>query len=186
MNCDWHEFYIGMAKYVSSKSKDRSTKLGAVAVNSTSMAPLSIGFNGFPRGIDDNNPSYHERPLKYAVTEHAERNVIYNCARHGIALDGSTLYMHYEPFPCSPCARGIIQSGIVRVIGNDVTFDGKGPQWTEDLQIAKNLLLEAGVELFSLRDRPGLDGEVVYYLKNRGLQPCGGCGDSDVPTGSHK
>jgi len=186
MNCDWHEFYIGMAKYVSSKSKDRSTKLGAVAVDSTSMAQLAIGFNGFPRGIDDNNPRYHERPLKYAVTEHAERNVIYNCARHGIALDGATLYMHYEPFPCSPCARGIIQSGIVRVIGNDVTFDGKGPQWTEDLQIAKGLLLEAGVELFSLKSRPGTDGELVYRLKNRGLAPCGGCDDSDVPTGSHK
>jgi dCMP deaminase len=143
---NWNEFYVDMAKFVATKSKDRSTTVGAVAVDPRSMSVIDIGYNGFPRGIADDNEAYHERPMKYLVTEHAERNLIYNCARTGKALDGAILYMHYQPIPCCDCARGVIQAGIKTIVGPDLLFPGKGDQWLESLAVAEDLLIEAGVK----------------------------------------
>ena len=142
---NWDEFYIGMCLHVSKKSKDKSTKLGAVIVGANHEV-LSIGFNGFPRGVDDELDRYHERPTKYLVTEHAERNAIFNCARQGIALEGTTMYLPFEPTPCARCARAVIQSGIKQIIGTDVKFTGKGKQWDKDLALALEMLDMAGIE----------------------------------------
>lgn len=141
----WDEFYIGMCLHVSKKSQDRSTKLGAVIVGNNNEV-LSIGFNGFPRGIDDEEERYHERPMKYLITEHAERNAIFNCARQGIATEGATMYLPFDPTPCTRCTRAVIQSGIKRIIGTDVIFTGKGKQWDEDLALAREMLEQAKIE----------------------------------------
>ncbi len=143
---NWNEFYVGMAEYVATKSKDRSTQVGAVAVNPITMSVIDIGFNGFPRGIDDTREEYHARPMKYLVTEHAERNLIYNCARTGKALNGAILYMHYEPVPCTNCTRAVIQAGFSTIVGPELPFPGKGEQWLEDINFAEQLLIEAGVK----------------------------------------
>jgi len=142
---NWDEFYINMCLHVSKKSKDRSTKLGAIIVGNNNEV-LSIGFNGFPRGIDDNEEKYHERPTKYLVTEHAERNAIFNCARNGIATEGTTMYLPFDPTPCARCTRAVIQSGIKRIVGTDVIFTGKGLQWEEDLALAREMLEQCGIE----------------------------------------
>jgi dCMP deaminase len=142
---NWHEFYIGMCLHISQKSKDRSTKLGAVIVGANEEV-LAIGFNGFPRGVDDEEERFHERPMKYRITEHAERNAIYNAARRGIMLEGATMYLPFEPTPCTDCTRGVIQSGIKRIIGTDVKFTGKGIQWDEDLMLANEMLKQAEIE----------------------------------------
>lgn len=144
---NWHNFFIQMTDLVASKSKDRSTKVGAVIINGENNAVLSMGYNGFPRGVNDDDDARHERPAKYRFTEHAERNAIYNAARNGIKLEGTTLYLNWEPIPCTDCTRAIIQSGITRIIGPTRPFGGKGAQWTEDLKQAKKMLDEAGVEL---------------------------------------
>ena len=142
------EFGLNLQK-VSKKSKDRSTKVGVVIVTPDNTL-LSIGFNGFPRGIDDEIERYHERPMKYRITEHAERNAIYNAARNGIRLQGSIMYLPFEPTPCTDCTRGIIQAGIVEVRGTNAKFPGKGTQWDEDLAIAKEMLDHAGIKRTAL------------------------------------
>lgn len=142
----WDEFFIQMCLCVSSKSKDRSTKLGAVIVGDHNEV-LSVGYNGFPRGINDDNELYHERPTKYLVTEHAERNAIFNAARHGIRLDGTRMYIPFYPVPCCRCTRAVIQSGIKEVIGTQIKFTGKGKDWEEDLKLSEKLLEEAGIKL---------------------------------------
>jgi len=141
---DWDEFYVELCYHIATKSKDRSTKLGVVIVGPNNEV-LSIGFNGFPRGVDDNEERYHERPLKYKITEHAERNAIYNAARRGISLEGSTMYMPYDPTPCTDCTRGIIQVGIERLVGTNIPFPGKGTLWEEDMEIASELLAQSQV-----------------------------------------
>jgi dCMP deaminase len=144
---NWHEYFFQLAELAAEKSKDRSTKVGAVIVGPDNEV-RSIGFNGFPRGVDDSIDARYERPLKYKITEHAERNAIYNAARVGIPLKGCTIYMKYCPRPCTDCARGIIQSGIIRVVGRkNNPFPGKGAQWEEDLVISERMLFEAGVEI---------------------------------------
>ena len=146
----WDRYFIDMAKFVATKSKDRSTKVGIVIVGEDNEV-LSTGFNGFPRGVDDSNESYHERPMKYKITEHGERNAVYNAARQGIRLKGATAYFDTNPHPCTDCARALIQAGIARVVGTDEQFMGKRTDasgnnyWEEDCAIGADLLREAGV-----------------------------------------
>ena len=104
---NWDEFFFDMIDIIKTKSKDRATKVGTVIVSSDN-AVLSIGFNGFPRGVNDDIDERHERTPKgkYLWTEHAERNAIYNAARHGIILEGSRIYLDF--YPCARCARAII------------------------------------------------------------------------------
>lgn len=105
----WHLRFLELAKLVASWSKDRSTQVGSVAIG-PNREILSVGYNGFPRGVNDDIEKRHERPLKYAFTEHSERNLFFNATRIGVSLNGSNLYCTH--FPCSDCARGIIQTGI--------------------------------------------------------------------------
>ena len=144
----WDRYFVTLAEQVSLKSKDRSTKVGAIIVGSDHEI-RSTGYNGFPRGINDDVDSRHDRPAKYQYTEHAERNAIYNAARMGTSLKGCTLYLNYEPKPCVDCVRAIIQSGIIMVVGNDTPF---GSYWKESMTIGENMLKEAGISIFMVRN----------------------------------
>lgn len=146
-NVSWDRYFINIALTVLQKSKDRSTKIGAVIVDEHHNL-MNTGFNGFPRGIDDTNPNYHERPLKYDYTEHAERNAIYQAAAGRGGTRGATLYLGHNPVNaiCTGCARAIIQSQIVRVVGpTEILFAGKGTQWENDCRTATHMLGEAGI-----------------------------------------
>lgn len=132
---------MDMARLVASWSKDRSRKNGCVLVGKQHEV-LSVGFNGFPRGSDDDNESRHDRPKKYAWTEHAERNAIYNAARIGVSTLEATAYVTW--FPCCDCARALIQAGIKRIVceGKD---DGREPKW--DFTDSTEMLTECGVNV---------------------------------------
>src|SRR5260370_34651295 len=105
---------MDLAREIARWSKDRSGGVGCVIVGPDNEV-RSTGFNGFPRGVNDEVESRHERPAKYKWTEHAERNAIYNAARVGIPIEGCRIYLPW--FPCMECARAIIQTGIVELIG---------------------------------------------------------------------
>ena len=47
-------------------------------------------------------------------TTHAEQNAIVQAAKHGISIDGATLYCKMTP--CAVCGKLIITSGITRVV----------------------------------------------------------------------
>lgn len=142
MNMTWDEYFCRMLHLVASKSKDASTKVGAIIVGPDHEI-RSTGYNGLPRGVHDlYNHSRYDRPAKYLWTEHAERNAIYNAARVGIPISGCTIYQSFHP--CSDCARGIIQSGIVEVVIANVGLDDK---WTESTQVGIDMFIEAGVRL---------------------------------------
>lgn len=143
----WPEYFTEMAQLVSTKSKDASTKVGAVLVG-TNKDIRSTGFNGFPIGVNEGIPERHERPTKYLYTEHAERNAIFLAARRGTSTEGCTLYMNYWPLPCCDCTRALIQAGIRKIVGMDIPFPGKGVQWQEHMRESLSMLNEAGVELF--------------------------------------
>jgi dCMP deaminase len=149
---DKHKKFMADARaFAENHSKDRSTKVGALILGPDNE-PLSWGFNGFPRGADDDKEERHERPLKYQFTEHAERNAIYNAARSGIRLLGSRIYVTNLPC-CVDCARAIVQSGIKEVYMEASAFDDSNPRaaaWKESTDLAKEILEECGVEYFVL------------------------------------
>lgn len=141
---NWDELFILQANLIAQKSKDPSTKVGCVIV-SDDNAILSMGFNGFPRGIDETYADRWKRPEKYFWVEHAERNAIYNAARHGISLNGARAYLNWEPKPCADCTRALIQVGIKEIIGPNRVFSGKGAGKHYSIDHAEQMLYEANV-----------------------------------------
>jgi len=144
---EWDDYFIGICGHVRSKSKDPSSKIGAVLVDED-HGIVSTGYNGFPRGVEEDGRVYRwARPLKYSYVEHAERNAIYNAARHGTRTKGCTLYfIGFGPVtvPCTDCTRAVIQSGIVRVVG--AAFKPIPDGWKDSLSLSSSMLAEAGVE----------------------------------------
>lgn len=144
---DWPTYFLNIADTVRQKSKDPSTQIGVVIVGSDNQI-LSTGFNGSPRGVEESDPTRWERPAKYDYVEHAERNAIYNAARHGVALRGCTMYMiglGHPAAPCTDCARAVIQAGIEYVYVR--CYKEASERWGDNLRTAAGMLAEAGVRV---------------------------------------
>lgn len=133
----WKKFGIDLATLVGSMSKDPSTQVGAYICDEDKRV-VSMGYNGPPRGIDDQKWQQMDRQKKLAATIHAERNAILFARRD---LTGTTLYVTRPP--CGPCAADIVQAKIKKVVyqAGDENFMAR---WgTEGLEILK----DGGVEL---------------------------------------
>jgi dCMP deaminase len=113
MSSKWDVRFLQLAAQVSTWSKDKATQVGCCVVG-PDREVRSLGYNGFPRGVNDDVADRHERPAKYLYTSHAEENAICNASRFGASLCGCTLFCTHPA--CARCARAIIQSGIVRVV----------------------------------------------------------------------
>lgn len=131
--------FMEMAISVSKNSADRSRKVGAVIVSPEGEV-ISIGWNAFPRGVIALDERF-ERPEKYLWTEHAERSAIYAAARKGVSTQGCTIYVPW--FPCMDCARGIVLSGICRLVA--LKPDVADEKWGEHFIAALKLFEECGV-----------------------------------------
>ena len=146
LSIGWIHYFFRIAKEVASKSKDPSTKVGAVVVNESKRI-LATGYNGIPIGVEDDINTYPERydktKQKYLCVSHAEANVIAFAASEGVALKGSTLFVTLHP--CIECTKAIIMAGIKEIHCVDIDRDRS---WTEHLPLAKRMLVEAGVTLF--------------------------------------
>lgn len=137
----WDEYFMGVAKLSSMRSKDPNTQVGACIVSADHKI-LSMGYNGFPKGCsDDDFPWAREgEPLenKYFYTTHSELNAILNY--RGGSLEGSILYVSL--FPCNECAKAIIQSGIKTVVYDEDKYKN-----TPGVIASKRMLRAAGVEI---------------------------------------
>ena len=126
------------------RSKDPSTQVGACFVNHKGRI-ISVGYNGTPNGWNDDEfpwdkgsdlpPEY----TKYPYVIHAEKNGIYNYDGSSTDFIGSTLYVTL--FPCSDCAKALVQRGIKKVIYLSDKYNN-----TSDNLIAKKILDTCGVE----------------------------------------
>lgn len=139
----WDEYFMGLSHLSAMRSKDPNTQVGACIVDEDKKV-VSIGYNGMPRGCDDNDFPWTREggflDTKYAFVVHAELNAILNSTRN---VKGCTIYVSL--FPCNECAKAIIQSGIKKVVYESDKYDG-----TEGNVASKKMLKEAGVELVQL------------------------------------
>ena len=139
----WHLRFMRIADLeVAQWSKDQSSKVGCVIVKNGEI--ISTGFNGLPRGCNDNVPERHERPEKYSWFIHAEPNSIFNCARAGRSTLDADMYVNW--CPCDQCSGFIVQAGIKRLFC-DKEPDWDDPKWGEGFKRAKTILEEGGVEV---------------------------------------
>jgi dCMP deaminase len=134
----WDYRFLQLAKHISEWSLDPSTKVGAVIIDQNKRI-ISLGYNGFPQGVEDRHDRLHNRDIKYKMVVHAERNAIIFAQR---SLQNCILYT-WPMMSCGPCAAMIIQAGIKRVVApiND------NPRWQDDFNLAKEMFYEAGVEV---------------------------------------
>jgi dCMP deaminase len=132
----WDKRFLDLAAHISTWSKDPSTKVGSVISSGNNI--ISLGFNGFPAGIEDNE-RLNNREDKLSIIIHAEINAILFAKRD---LHNCTIYT-YPFMPCHNCSNLIIQSGIKRV----VSYISAEPRWLESFEMSKQKFQEAGIEL---------------------------------------
>ena len=141
---NWDDLYMTMVYLIAMKSKDESTHIGAVLVGPDNEV-RSVGYNSFPRDINDGVAERQKRPGKYNWMEHAERNVVNNAALTGVRLKGCRMYTN--GVPCTGCARGVINAGIKEVIVDKWWDDNNIDQWKEEAEISLEMFEEAGVKV---------------------------------------
>ena len=144
----WDEYFMTLAYLVSMKSKDPSTRVGAVIVGKDNEI-ISTGYNGLPRNVKDKIDRYVNKDYKYLSSNHAEENAILHCARNGVSSKNCSIYTPW--IPCSRCAKSIIQAGISEVIydenfpGNDI--NNQNEVWKQSIEVSNEILLEAKVKI---------------------------------------
>ncbi len=142
MMTDWDNRFLQLAKHISEWSKDPSTQVGCVVVG-PDRELRSTGFNGLPRGIEDNEQRLNNREIKYPLICHAEENAIMHAARIGMSLKDCTAYVTWPP--CTRCARSLIQAGISTIVyPKDIEIPDR---WMEDFNLSLNMLKEANISL---------------------------------------
>ena len=135
----WHNRFMELARLVASWSRDPSSQVGACIVDGKRI--VSLGFNGFPSGVDDNELLYADRATKLRRTQHAEANAMTFAKRD---LSGCTLYVTH--FPCCQCAGRIIQEGIKTVVCQTPSPDFFA-RWAGDIDEAGIMFSEANVTI---------------------------------------
>lgn len=129
---------MGLARTISERSKDPSTKVGAVVVDERQVI-AATGYNGFPRGIQDLPERWENRETKLTYVVHAEVNALLNASK---SLVGCILYV-YPLFSCSNCAKAVIQAGIKRIVAHAPDLERQECKYDAAIQMYK----EAGVEI---------------------------------------
>ena len=139
----WDEYFMGIAKLSSMRSKDPSTQVGACIVSADNRI-LSIGYNGAPNGFEDKYFPWDREGeflnTKYPFVCHAELNAISNFRGNKKDLIDAKLYVTL--FPCNECTKLVIQSGIKEVIYLSDKYKD-----TEGVKASKLMLEKCGVKM---------------------------------------
>ena len=144
----WDEYFMKITATVAERSTCLRRHVGAVLVRDKRI--LSTGYNGSPRGIRHcsevgclrerkNIPSGERHELCRGL--HAEMNALIQAANHGVRIEGATLYS--TTYPCSLCAKMLINGGIVRIVAAQDYPDA----------LAKEMLDEARIEVVVLQQQ---------------------------------
>ena len=134
----WDQRFCELAQFVSKWSKDPNAQVGAVLFSKRG-GDITVGYNGFPMGVEDSADRLENKDVKLEMVVHAEVNAI---VAAGLRAQGATLYVWGKPI-CARCAGPIIQSGISRVVSlSPHSDDGK---WRESGEVASKMFLEADI-----------------------------------------
>lgn len=136
----WDERFCRLAEHVSFWSKDK-TQVGAVLF-SKKGGDITIGYNGFPMGVEDSVDRLMDTDTKLEIVVHAEVNAIIAA---GSRARGATLYVWGKPI-CSRCAGPIIQAGIKKVVCLKPEI-GTDSKWDKSGKIAEKMFKEAGINI---------------------------------------
>jgi dCMP deaminase len=157
MRPSWDEYFMLIAKLVSTRSTCNSRPTGAVLVKDRQI--LATGYNGSMPGaphctdqtMPDGSPYCHRRALQvpdadkynFCRASHAEANAIAQAARHGVAVKGASLYVTLEP--CYVCIKLLATAQIDKVYF-ELGYDSR--DITRDLYWRQEAVKEAGFAVY--------------------------------------
>lgn len=140
----WDLYFLAMAKNASLRSKDPSTKTGAVIVR-PNKSVCSVGYNGFPQKLKDDPDLYANREIKLSRIIHCEMNALL-FSREPLA--GYTLYTW--PFmSCDRCFVHMLQAGIIRFVYPKAT-PAQVERWGKSFELVLSYAKEANVEMVEI------------------------------------
>ena len=109
---DWDEYFMRIALEVASRSTCDRKHVGAVIVRDRNI--LSTGYNGSIAGMPHCDDVGHLMENGHCVaTIHAECNAIIQAAKHGVSIDGASIYTTASP--CWGCFKLIVNAGMRRI-----------------------------------------------------------------------
>jgi dCMP deaminase len=145
MKMSWDDYFFGIMHAVAARATCDRGRSGCVITKNNRI--LVSGYVGSIPGSAECDVVGH---LLEKVTHsdgsisehchrtiHSEQNAIYQAARTGIVLEGSTLYCTMTP--CMRCAMAIIQVGIIRVVCERKYHQGK---ISEEMFEKSNIIIE--------------------------------------------
>ena len=169
MATDWRRRWLDRANHLASWSKDPSTKVGCVLV--LDQHAVGEGYNGFPHGVKDEEDRLLARASKLQWTIHAEANAVAHAARYGHSTRGATAFLTHPP--CCFCATLLIQAGVVVVvIDTGPGIDDYLGRWSQDCDVARAILTEAGVAVI---DHPQPENAPHAFVGSLVHPGCGVC-----------
>ena len=143
----WDEYYMGIARAVSTRSNCMRRSVGAIIVSQNAI--IAAGYNGTPMGVrnccdggcprcaSDTAPG---QGYDTCICVHAEQNAIVLAARHGNSTSDGKLYTTLRP--CFGCAKEAIQAGIREIVFADPY------EYDEELEdVYRRLHAESGISL---------------------------------------
>jgi dCMP deaminase len=149
MRPSWDQYFIDMMDTVATRATCDRGKSGCIIVKDKRI--ISTGYVGSPPGLPhcddvghlmkqviDDDGTTRQHCMR---TIHAEQNAICQAAKHGIPLEGSTLYCKMEP--CRVCAMLIISCGIKKVVAKCKYHAA---------QETRDMFEQAGIELVVLEE----------------------------------
>lgn len=161
----WDNYFMSLAFLVSTRSKDRNTKVGAVVV----MDDKSIftGYNGCPRYFNDDLLA---TPDKHSYVRHAEDNALdFAGLERCRSQHGLTLYTTIAP--CPKCALKLAHFNVKRVV-----YYSNYKSTVNDFGLSEKIRM-AGAEpsehpsyVYTIERYKDYNGELLFSHSHMGVQ----------------
>lgn len=147
----WDNYFMDIALLVANRSTCLRRRVGAVIIKDKNI--LATGYNGTPSGITHCSetgclreklavPSGQRHELCRGL--HAEQNAIIQAAKHGVNIQGGTLFCTHSP--CIICSKMIINAGVDRIVFRE--------GYPDDL--SREMLAESGVVVEAMKKSDAL------------------------------
>jgi len=112
---------------------------------------ITVGYNGFPMGVEDTAERLGNSEIKLELIVHAEQNALIAA---GSRAQGATIFVWGKPV-CARCAGSIIQAGVKRVVSIDPNSIDAESKWYKTGKFAIQMFNEAGIDVkFYTQTRP--------------------------------
>lgn len=136
---DWNQYFLSIAKEVSSRSTCDRLNVGALIVRDRRI--LATGYNGSISGDDHCNDVGHLMSDNHCIrTVHAEANAIIQAAKFGVQIDNAEIYVTHTP--CWKCFQLIANAGITKIVYSN--------HYRADENV-KNTSLKLGIQIVHIK-----------------------------------